>query len=109
MNRAGKVYFNDRLAGRLAQTDTGFTFTYDQDYLAGGTPISFRMPLQKETFEYDKLPVFFEGLVSEGWMRRLQSKEQHIDESDAFGLLLANGEDLVGAVTVFPEVQVNEG
>lgn len=104
MNRAGNVYFNGRLAGRLAQTDAGFSFTYDPDYLAGGTPISFRIPLQPETFEYDQLPVFFAGLVSEGWMRRLQSKEQQIDENDAFGLLLANGEDLVGAVTIFPEV-----
>jgi serine/threonine-protein kinase HipA len=108
MDRAGIVYFNGRLAGRLAQTAEGFTFTYDPDYLAGGAPISFRIPLQEETFEYDQLPVFFDGLVSEGWMRKLQSREQHIDENDAFGLLLANGEDLIGAVTVIPEGKNNE-
>ncbi|MFC3680554.1 HipA N-terminal domain-containing protein [Bacterioplanoides pacificum] len=108
MNRAGRVYFNGRLAGRLEQTEAGFTFAYERDYLAGGTPISFRIPLQAEIFEYDQLPVFFAGLVSEGWMRKLQSKEQHIDENDVFGLLLANGEDLIGAVTVLPEGQGNE-
>lgn len=108
MDRAGTVYFDGRLAGRLVQTAAGFSFTYDASYLAGGTPISYRIPLQEKTFEYDHLPVFFEGLVSEGWMRKLQSREQHIDESDAFGLLLANGEDLIGAVTVIPEGKNNE-
>ena len=45
---------------------------------------------------------FFENLVSEGWLRKLQSQQQKIDENDRFGLLLANGGDLVGAVTVEP-------
>jgi serine/threonine-protein kinase HipA len=40
--------------------------------------------------------------VSEGWLRKLQSQEQKIDENDRFGLLLMNGRDLVGAVTIVP-------
>ena len=47
-------------------------------------------------------PAFFENLVSEGWLRKLQSQEQKIDENDRFGLLLMNGRDLVGAVTIVP-------
>ncbi len=46
---------------------------------------------------------FFENLVSEGWLRKLQSQHQKIDERDRFTLLVENGKDLVGAVTVEPK------
>lgn len=100
MTRHAQIFYNDRLAGVLAETAAGFRFTYHLDYLAGGTPISFTFPLQEAPFESDRLPGFFENLVSEGWLRKLQSQEQKIDEDDRFGLLLMNGRDLVGAVTV---------
>jgi len=102
MERSARVYYNKQLAGILTETDNGFQFTYDADYLAGGIPISYRMPLQEAPYTSDHLPGFFENLVSEGWLRKLQSQEQKIDESDRFGLLLANGRDLIGAVTVEP-------
>lgn len=101
--RIAQVFYNRRLAGILAETPEGFQFTYDADYLAGGTPIAFTFPLQESAFHSDHLPGFFENLVSEGWLRKLQSQEQKIDENDPFGLLLKNGRDLVGAVTIAPE------
>jgi len=101
-NRAAQVFYGKRLAGVLRETDTGFRFQYDSDYLAGGTPISFTLPLQENAFESAELPSFFENLVAEGWLRKLQALEQKIDESDRFGLLLANGRDLIGAVTISP-------
>lgn len=100
--RVAQVRFNQRLAGTLAETHDGFEFAYDNDYLAGGTPIAFVFPLQEAPFRHKQLPGFFENLVSEGWLRKLQSQEQKIDENDRFGLLLMNGRDLVGAVTVVP-------
>jgi serine/threonine-protein kinase HipA len=100
--RIALVFYNQRLAGRLTETNDGFEFTYDDDYLAGGTPIAFTFPLQEEPFKHTRLPGFFENLVSEGWLRKLQSQEQKIDENDRFGLLLMNGRDLVGAVTITP-------
>ena len=100
--RVAQVFYNQRLAGRLAETNGGFEFTYDSDYLAGGTPIAFTFPLQEASFKHTRLPGFFENLVSEGWLRKLQSQEQKIDENDRFGLLLMNGRDLVGAVTILP-------
>jgi serine/threonine-protein kinase HipA len=101
-SRIARVFYNQRLAGILAETPEGFQFTYDANYLAGGTPIAFSLPLQEAAFTSDRLPGFFDNLVSEGWLRKLQSREQKIDENDHFGLLLMNGRDLVGAVTIAP-------
>lgn len=100
--RQAQVFYLQRLAGVLIETPEGFQFTYDPDYLAGGVPISFTLPLREAPFTSDHLPGFFENLASEGWLRKLQSREQKIDENDRFGLLLMNGRDLVGAVTVAP-------
>ncbi|MBR9911983.1 MAG: phosphatidylinositol kinase [Gammaproteobacteria bacterium] len=107
--RIAQVFYNRRLAGILAETPAGFRFTYDADYLAGGTPIAFTLPLQELPFNSDRLPGFFENLVSEGWLRKLQSQQQKIDENDSFGLLLMNGRDLVGAVTVTPLITERDG
>ena len=100
--RQAQVFYNQRLAGVLTENADGFQFTYDPDYLAGGAPISFTLPLQEAAFNFERLPAFFENLASEGWLRKLQSQEQKIDENDRFGLLLMNGRDLVGAVTLVP-------
>ena len=103
MSRMASIYFDGRLAGRLEETGEGFVFTYDPAWLAGGTPIAFQYPLRETPFRSDQLPGFFDNLISEGWLRERQSQAQKIDENDHFGLLLANGRDLVGAVTVLPE------
>lgn len=101
MDRIGKVYFNKKFAGILKQTKTGYYFTYDFLYMATGTPLSFNLPLQEQPFQSDRLFSFFDNLASEGWLKSLQSKVQKIDENDNFGLILENGKDMVGAVTIF--------
>ena len=103
MDRIANVYFDGRLAGVLAERSGEFQFRYDTEYLVGGTPLGFNLPLQREAFVSRTLFPFFENLVAEGWLRRQQSRQQKIDETDRFGLLLSNGEDLVGAVTVVPD------
>lgn len=104
MGRVANIYYQGRLAGVLAEDNSNnFTFTYSDSYLAGGVPISFRLPLREEPYENEGLLPFFENLVSEGWLQKLQSQHQRIDEHDRFGLLLSNGKDLVGAVTVEPK------
>lgn len=103
MDRLANVYYQGRLAGVIENVDDKYIFTYDNKYLAGGTPLSFRIPLREEPFISAELMPFFENLVSEGWLRKLQSQQQKIDEQDRFGLLLSNGKDLVGAVTVVPK------
>ena len=100
--RKAKVYYGDRLAGELVETEEGYQFKYHPEYLAGGVPIAFQFPLQEATFKSRQLPSFFENLAAEGWLLKLQSYEQKISENDRFGLLLANGRDLIGAVTLLP-------
>ena len=101
MGRVARVLYGTQLAGCLEETESGFRFTYEPSY--EGAPISFRLPLQGAPFESPALFAFFDGLISEGWLLELQSRQQHIDEADRFGLLLKNGRDLVGAVSVIPE------
>ena len=103
MGRLANVYYQGRTAGVLENSNDEYIFTYNREYLAGGIPLSFRLPLREEPFTSDELMPFFENLVSEGWLRKLQSQQQKIDEQDRFGLLLSNGKDLVGAVTVEPK------
>ncbi len=100
MDRIGKVYYNETLAGKISQINGLFFFQYDESYLQSGVPISFNLPLKKESYKSENLFPFFENLLSEGWLKHLQSQTQKIDENDKFGLLLSNGKDLIGAVTV---------
>lgn len=99
--RIAAVYYKDRYAGELVEFDNGhFRFTYDQEYLKRGPAIAFNFPLTDVPYDYPHLPPFFENLASEGWLRRVQAKTQGISESDTFGLLLNNGRDMVGAVSM---------
>ena len=104
MDRIAYVFYNGHRAGTLTKTEEKqFCFQYDSDYLAFGAPLAFRLPLQREEFRSDALFPFFENLASEGWLKQIHSTQQKIDERDAFSLLLHNGEDLVGAVTLKEE------
>ena len=49
-----------------------------------------------------QLTAYFSGLVSEGWLRRVQAFEQRIHPADEFTLLINNGRDLAGAETILP-------
>ncbi len=105
MDRIGRVYFNKKFAGILKQTKTGYSFQYDISYLSFGTPLSFNLPLQEQSFKSIHLFSFFENLASEGWLKELQCKVQRIDKKDILGLILENGKDLAGAVTISKEQQ----
>jgi serine/threonine-protein kinase HipA len=103
--RSAIVKYNGKNAGRLSKTDKGYSFQYFEDYLEDkdGFPVSVTLPLQVQAFEAERLFPFFEGLTSEGWLLKIQSRSQKIDEHDTFSLLLENGEDLIGAVTILKE------
>lgn len=100
MDRVGYVYFNGLFAGVLTESANGFTFCYDADYILMGTPIGYNYPFSQTIYRNSTLFPIFENLVSEGWLLDLQSRVQHIDKSDKFGLLLNNGRDLIGAITI---------
>ncbi|WP_165857222.1 HipA N-terminal domain-containing protein [Marinobacter sp. JSM 1782161] len=96
------VYLYGELAGTLERTPAGeVIFQYNPDYLAmARPPLSMSLPLQEAPFVSSGLPGYFSGLVSEGWLKRVQSQQQHIDPDDQFALLVHNGQDLPGAVTI---------
>lgn len=100
-----EVRFQGRRAGELAKLGReGFRFQYVTEYLANPTslPIAQNLPLRFEPYFSPVLFAFFTGLLTEGCLRKVQSETQKIDERDSFSLLLNNGEDLAGAVTVLP-------
>jgi len=70
MNRRAKVFYDDRFAGVLAETDDGYIFTYDETYLRSPLPkaVSLTLPLQSDTFNSKFLFPFFDGLIPEGWL-----------------------------------------
>lgn len=86
-------------AGVLEETAPGQAcrFTYYPPY--NGPPISLTLPVNQKTFEFDRFPPFFDGLLPEGMMLESLLKKRKLDRHDFFGQLIAVGEDLVGAVT----------
>jgi serine/threonine-protein kinase HipA len=104
MDRVAYVYFNDLYVGKIYETSEGFNFVYDSNYILTGTPIGFNYPFKQTKYFSQSLFPIFENLVSEGWLLNLQSKMQHIDKKDKLGILINNGKDLIGAITILKEV-----
>lgn len=106
LNREGHVYCNGVFAGLLQEfTDfkiERYRFIYDATYLINGAPIGYNFSLTEIPFEFDTFPTFFANLISEGWLRTHQAKKARLDKTDSFGLLLANGKELIGAISVVP-------
>ena len=103
------VYLWDRKAGVLEQTERGYCFSYDPEYLFSqkAQPISLTLPLTDEPYESDRLFPFFLGLIPEGWFLDLTSRTLKIDPERSFDILLATGADCIGAVKVLPVDEEN--
>jgi serine/threonine-protein kinase HipA len=106
LKREAKILVNGRFAGILSEfkkdKNQRVVFQYDEGYLKDGSPIGYRFPLTTDPFEWDELPPFFENLASEGWLRKVQCERAGIDIEDTFGVLLANGAELIGAISIVP-------
>ena len=99
--RTAKVNYQGQFAGLLSETEKGYRFVYDPNYLQNdGKPISVSLPLRTEPYESEKLFSFFEGLLPEGWYRDIVCAVSKIDTRDSFSLLLATTGDTIGAVTI---------
>lgn len=103
--RKAFVYVQNIYSGLLSETDGGYSFIYDEDYLKKKLPaVSLTLPLQEEAYESKTLFPFFDGLIPEGWLLNLVSRNWKIDRKDRFGLLLAVCKDSVGDVSVRSEI-----
>jgi len=99
--RRGHVFYKNELAGYISETDNGYIFQYDHDFLKKGIAISISLPLREMPYYEKNLFPFFRGLLPEGWYLQIVSMTQKVDDKDQFGLLLANtNTDTIGAVTV---------
>lgn len=100
--RTAYIYVRDTFAGTLKETDYGYSFIYNKDYLANqsSTAVSLTLPLQEEEYTSKILFPFFDGLIPEGWLLNIVSENWKIDTKDRFGLLLVACKDPIGNVRI---------
>ena len=100
--RSAYVYVRDTFAGILKETDAGYSFAYDNDYLESANPsaVSLTLPIQKEEYTSKTLFAFFDGLIPEGWLLDIVTHNWKIDRKDRFGLLLVACKDPIGNVQI---------
>jgi len=97
------VYYQDREAGILEETEEGYRFSYSETWVeAGENAVSLTLPLRREPWDSRTLFAFFDGLIPEGWLLELGTRNWKLDPKDRFGLLSAFCRDTVGAVGVGP-------
>ena len=98
------IQYKGRAAGFLEETDEGYEFRYDKEYLADGTsnPVSLTLPLTDKPYKSPVLFPFFDGLIPEGWLLDVALRNTDISELDRFSLLLLCCKDCIGAVSVIP-------
>ena len=100
--RKAEIFANNALAGYLTEYENKFIFSYDDEYIKTGSPIGRHYPLTMQPFETTELPCFFLNLAPEGWMLNMLSKNHDIPIDDIFGILLKNGREMVGAISIRP-------
>ena len=101
--RKGKVYYKEHFAGIIKETDDGeFVFHYDEHFVAEHPRefITFTMPVTNKPYMDKRLFAFFDGLIPEGWLLDIASKNWKINQNDRMGLLLSCCKDCIGAVSV---------
>ncbi|CDA89810.1 putative uncharacterized protein [Firmicutes bacterium CAG:238] len=103
--RKASVFVQNQFAGILEETEDGYQFCYDKDYLTQGSalPVSLTLPLRKEPYRSGVLFPFFDGLIPEGWLLAVVNRNWKIEPQDRFGLLLAVCRDSIGDVSIRKE------
>ena len=102
MNRKGLVYFKEHFCGMVEETDAGYSFAYDDNYLENKNKqaVSLTLPLSNQVYYSKTLFAFFDGLIPEGWLLDIAEKNWKINYKDRMGLLLVCCKDCIGAVSV---------
>jgi len=109
--RKGKVYYKEHFAGIITETDDGeFIFRYDKNFVTKHPSefITFTMPVTNKAYTDKRLFPFFDGLIPEGWLLDIASKNWKINKNDRMGLLLACCKNCIGAVSVEQIQEENE-
>ena len=100
--RTAYVYVRDTFAGTLKETDSGYSFSYDSEYLmqSGASAVTLTLPMRAEEYTSKTLFSFFDGLIPEGWLLNVVSRNWKVDTRDRFGLLLVACKDPIGNVCI---------
>ena len=109
--RRAEIYYDEILAGILSETNDGeYVFEYDPAYVEEHSQqfITFSMPVVAESYKAVRLFPFFDGLIPEGWLLDIASKNWKINKNDRMGLLLACCRNCIGAVSVIPKTEDDE-
>ncbi|MDG2193545.1 MAG: HipA N-terminal domain-containing protein [Polaribacter sp.] len=109
--RKASILYNNIKAGQLIETNDGdYVFTYDINYIEKHPEqfITFSMPVRKEEYRNNRLFPFFEGLIPEGWLLNIATKNWKLNPNDRMGLLLACCQNCIGAVSVEQIIENNE-
>lgn len=109
--RQAEIYYKEHLAGLLTETDEGeYVFQYNKAYVEEYPKafITFTIPVTDKPYTDKRLFPFFEGLIPEGWLLDIASKNWKINPNDRMGLLLACCQNCIGAVSVIPKDETNE-
>jgi serine/threonine-protein kinase HipA len=103
--RRAYVYVRNIFAGVLSETDEGYSFAYSSEYLSrdNASAVSLTLPLTEETYTSKTLFSFFDGIIPEGWLLDVVSRNWKIDPKDRFGLLLVACKDSIGNVSIKEE------
>ena len=100
--RSGKVYIKDKLAGKVWELDGVFGFQYEKSYVdhpAYG-PVSLTLPVREEPYTQFTMLPFFDGLIPEGWLLSIASKNWKLNPRDRMELLLSVCKDCIGDVSI---------
>lgn len=109
--RQTNIYYDTHMAGQLTETDDGeYVFHYNAEYVANYPEqfITFSMPVRVEPYIENRLFPFFEGLIPEGWLLNIATKNWKLNPNDRMGLLLACCQNCIGAVSVQPIAKNHE-
>ena len=86
--RTAYVYVRNVYAGELCETDDGYLFSYDSNYIEsnGASAVSLTMPLYKQSYTSKTSFPFFDGLIPEGWLLQVVSRNWKINIQDRFDM-----------------------
>ena len=100
--RTAYVYVREVFAGELKETDFGYSFKYNEEYLKrqDSTAVSLTLPKREAEYTSNYLFSFFDGLIPEGWLLNVVTHNWKINQNDRFKILLVACRDPIGNVSI---------
>lgn len=104
MTKTGTVFFQDSPIGEIEQTtEKYYEFSYDPQ---NENAVSWTLPRNQTIHKSEEFFPFFDGLIPEGWLLNLVTKNWKIPQNDRMSLLLTVCQDCIGAVHVQAQTAV---